>query len=134
MPEIPDFLDRFEKYASRVKNEQLIEYLREVAPPWITINYGSAVSINASYPQRVPVHYFKSQAELTSSRGQRVVLENGEVVPRSFHNPISAGDPFHVAWQRLGRQRTPIQFVKDDPTLYVEDWLLQRAIEFTNDN
>ena len=67
-------------------------------------------------------------------RGQRVVLENGEVVPRSFHNPIIADDPFHVAWQRLGRSRKPIQFVKDNPTKYVREWFSERTIKFANDN
>ena len=62
------------------------------------------------------------------------MLENGEVVPRSFHSPISAGDPFHVAWQRIGHARKPIRFVEDVPTTYVREWFLQRAIEFANDN
>ena len=122
MPEVSDFLDRFTRHVNRVKNEQLVEYLREIAPPWITIDDGSEGLVNISYPQSVPIHYFKSQNELSSLRGQRVVLENGEVVPRGFHNPISAGDAFHVAWQRLGRSRKPIRFVKDNPTEFVREW------------
>ena len=92
--------------------------INDQLPPWITaeITDGQLALI---YRSPLPVHVLRTQEEIVPLRGQRVVLANGEVVKRSFYNPITAGNSFHTAWQRLTKMRKPIKYVLEDATPYV---------------
>ena len=103
-------------------NKQVVDKLNEVLPYWAFARIsedGQTVrvsQISSAYTE-LPIHLLRPQSELVVQRGKRVILSNGEVVPRGFHNPIASGDSFHVAWQRAGASRKPIHFVLE-PTLY----------------
>lgn len=88
-------------------------------PSWVLVVPGGDNQVALIAPARVPIHWIKPQSELVAQRGRRVVLSNGEVVPRGFHNPIVSGDAFHVAWQRVGKASRPIRFVLDSPVPYI---------------
>ena len=98
----------------------LVRNLEQILPSW-----ARPVAVDErlfiTYPLRVPIHWIRPQSELVAQRGRRVVLSNGEVLPRAFHNPIISGDPFHVAWQRVGATRKPIRYALDSPINFLTE-------------
>ena len=116
-------------YIGRIKSSilnSLLENLEATLPSWaMPVTIGETLFIR--HPRMVPIHWIRPQSELVAQRGRRVVLSNGEILPRAFHNPIISGDPFHVAWQRVGATRKPIRYALDNPADFLTDRVIQAA-------
>ena len=125
MAELDNFIKNFRESVLQQVGADFRERSVEGLPFWAVVGESADGSPQVFIPPELPIHWLKRQSELRPLRGQKVVLSNGEVVPRGFHNPVIEGNTYIVAWQRTGPKRKPIKYVYDRTLPYLMEALDQ---------